>query len=153
MRFRWPKLYMIVALVVLSWGCVFMGYAVARYGGRLSPAEDYLWRAPAWVERGGAWWALLGVCLVAAASFVIRLSGSRWRCRGLPLVGLMSAAIGIGVVGGIAARPVNGANIGGGIGVIIGLPIFAIVLVVSAATVVRGGETTSAEAHATAGVK
>jgi len=49
----------------------------------------------------------------------------------------MVAALGMGAVGGVAASPVNGANIGGAGGIVIGLPILATVVVVSAATVVR----------------
>jgi len=110
---------------------------MARYLGRKSPAEDYLWRAPALVERVGAWWALLGACLIVLAIYIGRLRDPRWQCCGWSLVGLMVAALGMGAVGGVAASPVNGANIGGAGGIVIGLPILATVVVVSAATVVR----------------
>lgn len=44
-----------LALVMLGLGCLLVGYVLARFLGRVSPAGDYLWRAPTWVERGGAW--------------------------------------------------------------------------------------------------
>ena len=122
---------------MLGLGCLLVGYVMARYLGRVSPAEDYLWRAPTWVERGGAWWALLGACLVAMALVIIHVPDPKWQCRGLPLFGLMVTALGIGAVGGIAARPVNGANIGGGIALFLGLPLLVVMAIALGATVVR----------------
>ena len=104
----------------------------------MTPSDgDYLWRAPEWVERGGEWWALLGFFLIVTAVCLLRIRGPRWRYRGLPLLGVVGAAFGIGAAGGAAARPVNGANIGGGIALGVGLPVLAIILLVSLATVVR----------------
>jgi len=134
---RWPRCRLTLVLVMTWLGCLLVGYVMARYLGRMSPAEDYLWRAPALVERVGAWWALLGACLIILAMCAGRLRDPRWRCRGWPLLGLVVAAFGIGVAGGTAGRPVNGANIGGAGALLFGLPILAIVVVVSAATVVR----------------
>ena len=126
-----------LALVMAWFGSVLVGYVTARYVGRVSPAEDYLWRVPAWVERAGAWWALLGVCLIVGAIYGTRVRIPNWRYRGWPLLGLMVAAFGIGALGGTAERPVNGANNGGAAGLFFGLPVLVIVVVVSAATVVR----------------
>ena len=107
-------------------GCYLVGLAVATSVGHRVPAAsdpDYLIRFPTWVST--YWWAifLVGGLFVVDAALTWREQGARWSWSGAPIVGTGTACLGLGLITGVASRPVIGANIGGVAGLVLGFPL------------------------------
>jgi hypothetical protein len=118
-------------LFLLVAGIFLVSFVVASKVGRVAGGRDpdYLWKPPAWVASGSAAIATTGMILLAlCGSFVYRI---RHKAK---LTALFDVAIGLASVGaaiggvslGVMVRPVVGANIGGGLGLLVGLPISAL---------------------------